>query len=222
MKILLISGAGGGSGSYNKIEYFGSFGGPFASDSIGTAFNISETDAKKVRGKGATFSRPGEGGFYVGTKKYPTSIAEPGKYLKGGNSNTSARGSSGGGGAGYYGGGGGTDLSGGGGGSSFASYELYNVILLGGDKIFLSPTNQTEEGHFGHGHIRIEPANPYTIDKIQNKCTNKCDLSPYLSIRLFFHSFNNCFAWIFYKSLRKEISMKYIWEISNSKIFILI
>ena len=174
--ILLISGAGGGSGSYTN-EFFGGVGDPFAGDALGDATRIPPEDAKKVRGKGATLSKPGEGGIYVGDGAYPPNKGTPGKYLKGGDGSCSAGGSSGGGGSGYFGGGGGADLAGGGGGSSYASPDLYNVILLGGDKEFRSPNGDIVTGHTGNGFIRIEPSDPFTLEKntILCKCTYQCN-----------------------------------------------
>lgn len=165
-KILLISGAGGGMGQAGTDSFLGGFGGPFAGDSYGTAWGIDATDVKKVRGKGATYSGPGDGGTYTPVLKgYTYGKASPGQYLKGGDANSTAWGSSGGGGSGYYGGGGGADLAGGGGGSSYASPELYNAILLGGDRPFNSPFETVEKGHSGDGYIKIEPTDPYTIDR---------------------------------------------------------
>ncbi|EAX87637.1 loricrin, putative [Trichomonas vaginalis G3] len=162
--ILLISGAGGGSGYYSS-EFFGGVGGPYAGDALGDATHMEPEDAKKVRGKGATSSRPGDGGIYVGTYGYNAINATIGKYLKGGDAECSAEGSAGGGGSGYFGGGGGADVAGGGGGSSYASPDLYNIVLLGGDKAFKSPQNQIVTGHSGNGYIRIQPSDPFTLER---------------------------------------------------------
>ncbi|EAX89345.1 PE-PGRS protein, putative [Trichomonas vaginalis G3] len=172
--ILLISGAGGGSGYYDGAEFFGGVGGPFAGDALGEATRVNPEDAKKVRGKGATSSRPGAGGVYVGADYHPAVNGTIGKYLKGGDGICSAAGSAGGGGSGYFGGGGGADLGGGGGGSSYASHDLYNVVLLGGDKTFRSPQNKVVIGNSGNGYIRIQPSDPFTLErnKVVFKCTN--------------------------------------------------
>ncbi|EAY01565.1 hypothetical protein TVAG_025630 [Trichomonas vaginalis G3] len=169
--ILLISGAGGGSG-YCLGEFFGGVGSPFAGDALGDATELPKEDVKKVRGKGATSTRPGSGGIYIGNKNYGPTQGIIGNYLKGGDANCSASGSAGGGGSGYFGGGGGADLAGGGGGSSYASPDLYNVILLGGDKTFNSPSGNPVIGHTGDGFIRIEPSSPFTLEKNTIGC--KC------------------------------------------------
>lgn len=195
--ILLISGAGGGSGywqyeSYGvDKEFYGGFGGPFAGDSDGSAYDMPDEDAKKVRGKGATFSRPGEGGIYLGAKGFGKASGDHGEYLRGGGGKTTAGASAGGGGCGYYGGGGGADVSGGGGGSSFASYEMYNVILLGGNKYFLSPNDELKKGNRGNGAIKIELSNPYTIERAESKiinysliCRNNHKISFYMLLHL--------------------------------------
>ncbi|EAX90184.1 hypothetical protein TVAG_338430 [Trichomonas vaginalis G3] len=95
--ILLVSGAGGGSGYY-KNEFFGDVGGPFAGDALGDATNLDSENAKKVRGKGATSSRPGDGGVYVGATGWDAINGTKRKYLKGGDAACSAEGSAGGGG----------------------------------------------------------------------------------------------------------------------------
>lgn len=195
--ILLISGAGGGSGywqyeSYGvDKEFYGGFGGPFAGDSDGSAYDMPDEYAKKVRGKGATFSRPGEGGIYLGAKGFGKASGDHGEYLRGGGGKTTAGASAGGGGCGYYGGGGGADVSGGGGGSSFASYEMYNVILLGGNKYFLSPNDELKKGNRGNGAIKIELSNPYTIERAESKiinysliCRNNHKISFYMLLHL--------------------------------------
>ena len=122
-------------------------------------------------------SKPGEGGIYVGTFSFAATSGKRGSYLKGGNASCSSDASAGGGGSGYFGGGGGADLAGGGGGSSYASPDLYNVILLGGDKEFRSPNGDIVTGHTGNGFIRIEPSDPFTLKKntILCKCTYQCN-----------------------------------------------
>lgn len=172
-KLLLISGAGGGMGS--PSTFYGGIGGPFAGDGHGQASMIEVSKAILSRGKGATYSRPGDGGYYAGTNTYSACNATTGNFLKGGDAKSSAAGSSGGGGSGYYGGGGGADIAGGGGGSSYASPDLYNVILLGGDRPFKSPSGSIETGHTGDGYIIIEPTNPFTIDRPKVIC----DVSKY-------------------------------------------
>lgn len=175
---MLISGAGGGSGFYEKknIEFIGGFGGPYAGDGVGQAYDVLADEAKKVRGKGATTFHPGKGGYYSSdlwnSKNIPCE-AYSGEYLKGGNAVSTAGGSAGGGGSGYFGGGGGADLGGGGGGSSYASPDLYNVILLGGDKAFDSPDSVREVGHSNDGYIEIVEYYPYTFVKNNNTCIEK-------------------------------------------------
>lgn len=125
-----------------------------------------------VSGKGATINSPGKGGFYYAWNSYQTVTcqAENGKFLKGGNACSSAKGSSGGGGSGYYGGGGGADVAGGGGGSSFASSLMKNSILINGNMIFESPTGEAERGHQGDGFIAIEEV------KDEIKLYNSCEI----------------------------------------------
>ncbi|EAY08486.1 PE-PGRS protein, putative [Trichomonas vaginalis G3] len=188
-QLLLISGAGGGSGQYaaKNVEFIGGFGGPFAGDGVGQAFQIEESEAIKVRGKGATRIHPGDGGSHPGgtNDKYINrpALGKRGEYLKGGDADTGASGSSGGGGSGYFGGGGGADIGGGGGGSSYASPDLYNVILLGGDKAVDSPSATREVGHSNNGCIEIIKHNPYTIEKNNNSSCNR----KIVSIVYYFH-----------------------------------
>ncbi|EAX84102.1 PE-PGRS protein, putative [Trichomonas vaginalis G3] len=125
-------------------------------------------------------SKPGEGGIYVGDGRFSPINGTIGKYLKGGDANCSAVGSAGGGRSGYFGGGGGADLAGGGGGSSYASPDLYNVILLGGDKTFNSPSGNPVIGHTGDGFIRIEPSSPFTLEKNLIGCKCSCPLNNFI------------------------------------------
>ncbi|EAY11948.1 RNA-binding protein, putative [Trichomonas vaginalis G3] len=132
-------------------------------------------------------SKPGEGGIYVGTFSFAATNASRGDYLKGGDASCSSDASAGGGGSGYFGGGGGADLAGGGGGSSYASPDLYNIVLLGGDKTFKSPNGDVVTGNIGNGFIRIELSNPFTLEKntISCKGTIACNSFIIYSIQLF-------------------------------------
>lgn len=174
--VLIVSGAGGGSGIHAGNECSGGFGGPSASDGNGCSIQ----EKKNVTGKGARINYPGEGGHYAewrtNVSLYPSCDAESGKPFKGGNACSSATQAAGGGGSGYYGGGGGADVAGGGGGSSYASKRMTNVILLNGDRVFLSPQRSVETGHAGDGYITISLADKDTIN--ENKCimntANEC------------------------------------------------
>ncbi|EAX86413.1 loricrin, putative [Trichomonas vaginalis G3] len=165
-KPLIGAGAGAGSGNFGEIEYPGGFGGPFAEDGYGNASWFTDEQAKILRGKGATTTQPGKGGFYSDFEKIkPNCSGLTGTRYQGGDGNCTSFASSGGGGSGYFGGGGGSDLAGGGGGSSYASPEMYNVMLYGGDKYFLDENGFLSQGHAGNGIISVEKTNPYTYLK---------------------------------------------------------
>ncbi|EAX96656.1 loricrin, putative [Trichomonas vaginalis G3] len=163
---LIVAGAGAGCGNHDENEYAGGFGGPFAEDGYGNAAWFTEEQAKILRGKGATTAQPGLGGFYSDfERKRPNCSGWTGSRYQGGDGNCTSLASAGGGGSGYYGGGGGADLSGGGGGSSYASPQMFNVMLYGGDKFFMDENGSITQGHAGNGVISIEKTKPYTFLK---------------------------------------------------------
>lgn len=158
--LLIVAGAGGGSGFYNDQHFVGGYGGPNAGDGAGNDFPLHSNGAKvNFTGKGARVAYPGKGGYYEQWEDkdpWPPCYGTDGSRLRGGDACATSGGSSGGGGAGYFGGGGGADLAGGGGGSSYASPLLSSIILQNGDDIFSDPNKVAEKGHIGNGFIIIE------------------------------------------------------------------
>lgn len=158
-EVLIVAGAGGGSGYMSNNEYFGGYGGPTAGDGQGNEYATQNRDKVNFTGKGATASYPGKGGQYYEWKSSDSKIlctAEDGSKFSGGSACAVAYGSAGGGGSGYYGGGGGADVAGGGGGSSYASQKIGSVFLLNGNMYFTDQNGQPEIGHGGNGFVIIE------------------------------------------------------------------
>ena len=140
--VLLVAGAGGGGGIFDKaypnIPNKGGYGGGLTGGNGEANVNHGDT-----YGHGGTQTAAGSGKYRSGGFGY------------GGNYSDTSMNS--GGGAGWYGGGSGYDQgsSGGGGSGHVNTDRLITGATIGGNEEFRSPDGTLETGHTGDGHARI-------------------------------------------------------------------